>query len=152
MLIDLFFCPLYRSFGHQYQVSTCDENCALFPASMINHHTRFLRIATDSSIRNSSTFMFYRMKYYETFFLEKTRKRNSRWIQFDFSISPLLSIATIGSLIRQPNIYKMGLAPLLVNTVLSTRWWCTQSKINLDIWVKEWCITSLDIEAVIDQS
>jgi len=142
MLINLFFCPLYRSFGHQYQVSTCDENCALFPASMINHHSQFLRIATDSSIRNSWTFMFYRMKYYETFLMEKTRKRS------------LLSVTTIGSLIRQPNVYKMGLASLLVDTVLST-WWCTQSKINLDIWVKEaeeWCITSLDIEAVIDQS
>ena len=142
MLINLFFCPLYRSFGHQYQVSTCDENCALFPASMINHHSQFLRIATDSSIRNSWTFLFYRMKYYETFLMEKTRKRS------------LLSVTTIGSLIRQPNVYKMGLASLLVDTVLST-WWCTQSKINLDIWVKEaeeWCITSLDIEAVIDQS
>jgi len=82
------------------------------------------------------------MKYYETFLMEKTRKRS------------LLSVTTIGSLIRQPNVYKMGLASLLVDTVLST-WWCTQSKINLDIWVKEaeeWCITSLDIEAVIDQS
>jgi len=91
---------------------------------MINHHSQFLRIATDSNIRNSSTFMFYRMKYYETFFMEKTRKR------------PLLSVATIGSLICQSNVYKIGLASLLVDTVLSTRWWCTQSKINLDIWVR----------------
>jgi len=34
--------------------------------------------------------------------------------------TPLLSVATIGSLIRQPNVYKMGLASLLVDTVLST--------------------------------
>jgi len=84
-------------------------------------HSQFLRTATNSSIRKSSTFMFYRINYYETFLMKKTGE------------TPLLSVATIGSLIRQPNVYKMGLASLLVDTVLSTWWWCTQSKINFDI-------------------
>jgi len=72
--------------------------------------------------------------------MEKTRKR------------PLLSIATIGSLIRQPNVYKMGLVSLLY---CQHDGGARNQRSTLISWVKEaeeWCITSPDIEAVIDQS